>query len=173
MPDGFIASYNGALAWIINGSWFLSTAISWSLFSYFSRYMSIWVTMEPGVLFQIFQHSFFGISFLYLRALVAFQKEKLGELKFFYNCNSLISPIPALLQEIIHNYPRSSTGNSQIIVIALLLKIYSWELKIIIKKLSILVFLGLIIYSLFKLYSSVFILTILRAKLGIMAGNKL
>lgn len=163
MPDGFIYNYSGFLSWIINGSWFLSTReFFWHYFSYFSpRYMfnlgdyDIRMNIPELSTFFLWQFPFYIYGLWLL-----FKKKNLGELKFFTIITLLINPIPAAVTRDPYTTIRAlPLVISQIIIIAIAIEDIFMRIKgNLLRNLSLLIFLGLIIYSIFKLYSSIFIL---------------
>lgn len=163
MPDGFIAGYHGFLNPIINGSWFLSIREFFALyFSYLSpRYMfflgdyglrSSFPSLSTFFLWQ-FPFYIYGLWFI-------FKKRDLGELKFFTIALLFISPIPAAVTRDPYTTIRAlPLVIPQIIIISLgIIEVFKFIKNKNLKLLSLLVFAGLIVYSLAKLYSSVIIL---------------
>lgn len=163
MPDGFIASYNGFLNPIINGSWFLSTREFFSLyFSYFSpRYMFFLGDYGPRSSFPELSTFFLWQFPFYAWGLSTLLKDKkLGELKFFVIATLLISPIPAAVTRDPYTTIRALPlviPQTTIISIGILNLHKSLKTKWS-KYLGITFFVLLVIYSLLKLYSSVVIL---------------
>lgn len=163
MPDGFISNYLGILGPLINGSWFLSTREFFSLyFSYFSpRYMFILGDYGPRSSFPELSTFFMWQFPFYLWGLwVLFKSKKLKELKFFTILMLLISPIPASVTRDPYTTIRAlPLVIPQLIVVSLglvdiYLRIKSFRLKIV----SVVIFIMLFVYSMFKLHSSVIIL---------------
>ncbi len=165
MPDGFIASYTGLLQPIINSPWFLTTREFLALyFSYLSpRYM--FFTGDYDVRSSLPELStFFVWQFpFYIYGLWVLAKEKsdqLKEFKFLAICLLLISPIPAAVTRDPYSTIRSlQIAIPQIVLIAFgIFNLYSNVRGRRLKIISLFAFAGFIIYSIFKLYSSVFIL---------------
>jgi 4-amino-4-deoxy-L-arabinose transferase-like glycosyltransferase len=163
VPDGYISAYSGVLSGVINGSWFLSAReFLFLYFSYFSpRYMFFVGDFGPRSsypelsTFHLWQFPFY-IYGLYL----LFKRKDLGEFKFITILMMLIFSIPAAV-----TYDPYTTIRAlplvipQIAIISLGLTEFYSRLKMRwFKNMSAIIFTGLIIYSLLKLYSSVIIL---------------
>lgn len=163
MPDGFIYTYNGTLSPIINGSWLLSVREFFALyFSYLSpRYMFFLGDYGARSSFPELSTFFLWQFPFYIYGLwVLFKKKDLGELKFFILALLLISPIPAAVTRDPYTTIRSlPLVIPQIVIISLgIIDLFSKIKKQWMKILGYLVFIGIIVYSLFKLYGSVIIL---------------
>ncbi len=163
MPDGFIASYEGILGPIVNGSWFLSAREFFALyFSYLSpRYMFFLGDYGGRSSFPDLSTFFLWQFPFYIWGLwILFKKKDLGELKFFVIATFLISPIPAAVTRDPYTTIRAlPLVIPQLIIISLgIADIYKKLKNKFAKILAILIFILLITYSLLKLYSSVIIL---------------
>jgi 4-amino-4-deoxy-L-arabinose transferase-like glycosyltransferase len=163
MPDGYIASYTGFLAPIINGSWFLSTREFLQLyFSYLSpRYMFVLGDYGTRSSFPDLSTFFLWQFPFYIYGLWLLVKRKgLGELKFFTIVTLLISPIPAAVTRDPYTTIRAlPLVIPQIIIIAIGTEDIFARIKgNLLRSASLLIFAFLVIYSIFKLYSSGIIL---------------
>lgn len=159
---GVIHDYNGGLSFLVNNKIFLSIQEFASLYvSYFSP-REIFVLGDSGPrssfpelgTFFVWQFPFY-IYGLYL----IIKKRNLSELRFFTLAFLLIAPIPAALTR----DPYSTIRSLQMVIpIIILISLAITEIGQKIPKkwkyLYWLIFFVLIIYSLFKLYSSVIIL---------------
>lgn len=163
MPDGFIASYTGLLSSIINGSWFLSIREFFALYSsYLSpRYMFFLGDYGARSSFPELSTFFLWQFPFYIYGLwLLFKKKNLGELRFFTIVTLLISPIPAAVTRDPYTTIRAlPLVIPQIIIISIAIEDIFTRIKSnLLKSTSLLIFAFLIIYSFFKLYSSVIIL---------------
>lgn len=163
MPDGFLASYTGMLNPIVNGSWFLSTREFFQLyFSYLSpRFMFYLGDYGPRSSFPELATFFLWQFPFYIYGLwLVIIKKNLGELRFFTLIALLISPIPAAVTRDPYTTIRSlPLVIPQIVIISIGIHELFTKMKANWSKIAFcLVFAALIIYSLFKLYSSVFML---------------
>ena len=163
MPDGFIASYKGFLSPIINGSWFLSIREFFALYSsYLSpRYMFFLGDYGARSSFPELSTFFLWQFPFYIYGLwLLFKKKNLGELRFFTIVTLLISPIPAAVTRDPYTTIRAlPLVIPQIIIISIAIEDIFTRIKgNLLKSISLLIFAFLIIYSFFKLYSSVIIL---------------
>lgn len=163
MPDGYIASYSGILAPIINGSWFLSIReFFWQYFSYLSpRFMfnlgdsELRMSFPELSTFFVWQFPFYLIGLWQL-----IKNKKLGELKFLTLILLFISPIPAAITRDPYSTIRAlPLAIPQIIIVSLgidwlITKVKNKYLKIF----TFTTLFVLIVYSLFKLYGSIIIL---------------
>ncbi len=163
MPDGFIASYTGIFSNIINSSLFLTTREFFSLyFSYLSpRYMFFLGDYGPRSSFPELSTFFIWQFPFYIYGLWSlFKRKDLEELKFLTIALLLISPIPAAVTRDPYTTIRSlPLVIPQLIIISLGITELFSKIKASWLKISgYLIFAGLTIYSLFKLYGSVIIL---------------
>lgn len=163
MPAGFVDAYEGPLAFLVNGSWFLSTWEFASLYvSYFSP-RNMFILGDSGLrdsypelaTFFVWQFPF------YLYGLYILIKNKsLGELRFFIISLLLISPIPAAVTRDPYATIRSlPLVVPQTIIIGLAM-LAIWE-KIKFRFYHIMlvfILLAACVYSILKLYSSAIIL---------------
>jgi 4-amino-4-deoxy-L-arabinose transferase-like glycosyltransferase len=163
MPAGFIESYKGLLYPIINGSWFLTTREFLSLyFSYFSpRFIFNLGDYGPRSSFPELATFFIWQFPFYIYGLwILFKRKNLGELKFFTIATLLISPIPAAVTRDPYTTIRAlSLVVPQIIIVSCSIydifqriKDQKWQIG------TVAIIVLLVVYSLFKLYSSVIIL---------------
>ncbi len=163
LPDGYIVAYNGMLTGIINGSWFLTTReFLFLFFSYFSpRNMFFLGDFGPRSSYPELSTFFLWQFPFYIYGLyLLFKKKDLGKLKFFTIAMLLISPIPAAVTRDPYTSIRAlPLVIPQILIISLgIVGAYSRLKNRWLKNVSLLIFIGLIAYSLLKLYSSVIIL---------------
>jgi 4-amino-4-deoxy-L-arabinose transferase-like glycosyltransferase len=160
MPAGFNIDYQGILSPIINGSWFLTTREFFALyFSYFSpRYMFSLGDYGPRSSYPELATFFIWQAPFYLWGLYAFLKQKgLSGLKFFVITLLILSPIPAAVTRDPYTTIRAlPLVIPQIVIISY--GIYDLAARIKNKKWHLIIyscFLLIIVYSIFKLYSSV------------------
>ena len=163
MPDGFIYNYKGFLTPIINGSWFLSTREFLELyFSYLSpRYMFNLGDYGARSSFPELATFFLWQLPFYIYGLWALIKNKINkDFKFLIICLLLVCPIPAAVTRDPYTTIRAlPLVIPQIIIISLGILDLFTKLKSKWSKITtIIIFIGVVIYSLFKLYSSVIIL---------------
>lgn len=157
-PAGFLENYQGVLAPLVNGSWFLSTKEFLSLYiSYFSpRFMFNLGDYGPRssfpdlATFFIWQFPFYILG-LYL----LFREKKLGELRFLTLWLFFITPIPAALTRDPYTTIRAlPLVIPQLIIISFGIIKFLESLTV---KFKILAFVGLavlVIHSVLSLYSS-------------------
>lgn len=160
MPDGYIKDYQGFAEPLINSSIYLSTREFFSLyFSYLSpRYMFILGDYGPRSSFPELSTFYLWQFPFYLLGLWRLLKQKnIGEFKFFLIMLLLISPIPAAVTRDPYTTIRAlPMVIPQNIIIAFgLVYLFNNTRK---KFIFLFVAAMLVTYSLFKLYSSVFLL---------------
>jgi hypothetical protein len=163
LPDGYITAYKGILSPLINGSWFLTTREFFALyFSYVSpRYMFYLGDYGPRSSFPDLSTFFLWQFPFYIYGVwILFKNEVRKEFKLLVFSLLIISPIPAAVTRDPYTTIRSlPLVIPQIIIISLaIIDIYSKIKNQIIKMSVCLFFLAIIVYSIFKLYSSVIIL---------------
>jgi 4-amino-4-deoxy-L-arabinose transferase-like glycosyltransferase len=163
IPEGYLENYVGWLSFVINSSWFLSIRELLSLyFSYLSpRFMFALGDYQPRTSFPELS-TFFTWQFpFYVWGLIKLLKnQKLKTFKFLILSTLLIFPIPAAI-----TWDPYSTIRSLPLVIPQIsiisFGIYDIYLTIKNKYLKIsgiIIFILLVVYSVAKLYSSIFIL---------------
>lgn len=163
MPDGYISNYHGIFSSVINGSLFLSAREFFGLyFSYLSpRYMFILGDYDPRISFPELSTFLLWQFPFYIWGLWVLVRGKISkELKFFVISTLLISPIPAAVTRDPYTTIRAlPLVIPQIIIISLgVVGFFNLLKDKILKFSAIIIFVFLIIYSLFKLYSSIIIL---------------
>jgi 4-amino-4-deoxy-L-arabinose transferase-like glycosyltransferase len=163
MPDGFISEYGGILNPIVNGSWFLSAREFFSLyFSYLSpRYMFILGDYGQRSSFPELSTFFLWQFPFYIYGLfLIFKEKRLGELRFIMLLLLIVSPIPAAVTRDPYTTIRAlPLVIPQTFIIALGIRRLLERVK---TPIPVIIFsalgLSVILYSLLKLWSSVFVL---------------
>lgn len=162
-PAGVLKNYNGFFAFLVNSKILLNTREFASLYlSYFSpRFIFILGDSGPRSSFPEVGTFFVWEAPFYLYGLyLLLKKEKFTELKFFTLAFLFISPLTAALTR----DPYSSTRALQmviplVIIVSLgIVRTYTYIKTRNLKTISLIIFAGLIVYSLLKLYSSAVIL---------------
>lgn len=160
MPAGYLDFYKGILTPLVNGSWYLTTQEFLGLYSsYLSpRFMFILGDYGPRSSFPelstffIWQFAFYVLGLIFL-----IKTKKLGEIKFLILLLLLVGPIPAALTR----DPYSSIRSLQLVIpqnIIIALGILTALQKFKFKILGIFITAILFVYSIGKIYSSVFLL---------------
>ena len=162
-PSGTINEDVGFIAPVVNNRIFLTSKEFASLYlSYFSpRYMFLLGDYGPRSSFPELSTFFVWQAPFYIYGLYKFLKDKnLGELKFFTLSMLIISPIPAAVTRDPYSTIRSLQMVIPLIIIITFGLISFWNLikTKFVKSLLIFAFIGIVLYSLAKLYSSVIIL---------------
>lgn len=162
-PEGFLTNYKGTLNFLINGRWFLSVREFFGLYmSYLSpRFMFLLGDYEKRTSFPELSTFFVWQFPFYIWGLARLIKErKWKDFKFFAFTSLLIFPIPAAI-----TWDPYSTIRSLPLIIPQI-SIISYGIYDVFtlmegkyrRNLSYLVFVTLIVYSIAKLYSSIFVL---------------
>ncbi len=163
MPAGFLNNYHGIFSPLINGSWFLTVKEFSALYvSYFSpRNMFVLGDSGPRSSFPELSTFFIWQFPFYIYGMYVFIKNKnMGELKFFTLALLFIAPIPAALTRDPYSTIRSlqMVIPLNIIIAIAIVDIFNRLNNKIFKIASVFLFVGLIIFSITKLYSSAIIL---------------
>ncbi len=162
-PAGYIDNYAGILSPIINGSWFLSVQEFAALYvSYFSpRNLFVLGDSGPRSSFpEIATLFIWQFPFLLIGIYKLVKNKDMSDFKYFVLSFLLISPIPASLTRDPYSTIRSLQMVIPLTIITAIgiVEVFNFLKSKRYKLVFLLVFLGIIVYSLGRLYSSVIIL---------------
>ena len=161
-PHGYMSEYTGVLSAIINNRVFLSVREFVSLYmSYFSPRNMFWLSdADPRTSYpQLATFYIWQLPFYLYGLYILIKKQKLKDLRFFTLSLLLISPLPAAITRDSYTTIRSlQMVVPLMIIISIAIVTLYQKLGKLWKKISIVGFCLIIIFSLLKLYSSAILL---------------